>query len=67
MAKKKKHPKDKMKVQKKGKQWFIVNVPKGWYVEGYGPEFGPYDDRAEALDDLEGLHRLALDMPELID
>lgn len=67
MAKQKRHPKDKMKVQKKGKAWFIVNVPKGWYHEEYGPEFGPYDSRAEADDGLQGLRRFGLDNPEAFD
>ena len=67
MAKQKIHPKDKMRLKKIKSKWFIVNVPKGWYIEKYGPEFGPYDTRAEADEDLVGLHRLAIDMPELID
>lgn len=53
-----------MKLQKKGKEWFIVNVPEGWYHEEYGPEYGPYGSRPEAQDDLDGLRRFALENPD---
>jgi hypothetical protein len=66
MAKKKRHPRDKMKLKKKGKYWWIVNVPEGWYHEEHDPEFGPYETRAEAQDDLDGLSRFALDNPDLL-
>lgn len=55
-----------MKLQKRGKKWFIINVPKGWYVEEYGPEYGPYDSKDEAEEDLEGMHKLALQEPDLL-
>jgi hypothetical protein len=69
MAKKaKRHPKEKMKAIKRGKEWFITNLPnEGWWVPGEPPEYGPYDTRADVLDALEGLRRFIEDNPESMD
>lgn len=54
----------KLKLEKRKKHWYIVNVPKGWYNEGEASEYGPYKDKDEAKSDMLGLKRFAEQNPK---
>ena len=41
----------------------VVNRDSKWWIVGHDPEMGPYDTKAEAVDDMRGVNRFYKDNP----